>query len=516
MNDRRTKFIILEKPGTRKFLTALVYYLVITYVVQYGMLALDASFKPPEMLTPFWLGTFACGVCFMIAVYSLSLYIQKSSERYLLWLFYIALITCLRTLLGTVGNASPAFSTMETAFNIFIVVTCYALCFWLTDTKLPGRWNFFLTARGLLLIYLVLLIIRFSWPDTTLQRFIATLPYAVALFCLGQAYIAGKKQALPLLVGLAARFGLRGYLLLAIGPGTPENSLSHFVVSSQLDFLAFVFACMFVINAKFVTKFNESDKLVVQLEAINANLDSIVAQRTKELQQANETIIAQHKRSNTLMTNIFHDLRSPLFVLRGYLDMPLTGEEGEKRVTVMRERSAFLNHLIEELFLVARLEEGEIHFESELIDVSRSYLSALEAVRPAADKQGISLSFNGEGKIVGDAFRLEQALQNLLENAIKYTPAGGKVRISCEQRNDTVIISISDTGVGIPAEELPLLFDRYYQSSRGGKRVNSSGLGLYIVDQIIKGMGGNIVVTSTPGDGSTFTLTLPAKIKEIG
>lgn len=509
MNDRRTKFIILEEPGTRKFLTALFYYLVTTYVFQYGMLALDANFKPQGMLTPLLLGTFACGVCFMIAVYSLSLYLQKSSERYLLWLFYIALITCLRTLLGTVGFASPVFSTVETAFNIFIVVTCYALCFWLTDTKLPGKWNFFLTARGLLLIYLVLLIIRFSWPDTTLQRFIAMLPYAVALGCLGRAYIAGKKQALPLLLGLAARFGLRGYLLLATSPGMPEDTLSHFVASSQLDFLAFVFACMFVINAKFVAKFNESDKLVVQLEGINASLDSMVAQRTQELQQANETIIAQQQRQYALMTNIFHDLRSPLFVLRGYLDMPLTGEEGAKRVAVMRERSAFLNHLIEELFLVARLEEGEIHFESEPVDVPGSCLSVLDAVRPAADKQGISLSFHGEGKIVGDAFRLEQALQNLLENAIKYTPAGGKVQIFCEQRNGTAAISVSDTGVGILAEELPLLFDRYYQSPRSSKRVNSSGLGLYIVDQIIKGMGGKIAVTSNPGEGSTFTLTFP-------
>jgi signal transduction histidine kinase len=112
--------------------------------------------------------------------------------------------------------------------------------------------------------------------------------------------------------------------------------------------------------------------------------------------------------------------------------------------------------------------------------------------------------------IVGDEMRLEQVLQNLVSNAIKYSPQGGVIRLCVKLQNDTVLIRISDQGIGIPESSLPHLFSQFYRATNvDPKRISGLGIGLYVVKEIVMRHGGEVVVESVEGQGATFTVTLP-------
>ncbi len=496
----------------RKALVPVLFFLTLVLLFEYGTLAIHFTYMPGGTLfVPQWLGTFACGACCLIAVYSLSLYLQKRSERYLLWLFFIAAIAFFRTLLGSMPLSSVDISMVGTALDIFTVVICYALCFWITGTTLPGKWAFFLTAPGLFLIYATLIAVRYTIPATFTQRLIASLPYMAALGCLGTACLEKKPYAYLLLFGIASRYGLRAYLLLAAQSPLHGYTLYHYISYSQLDFFIFVLCCLFAINGKFVSKFNESDRLVEALAQANTGLDAKVAQRTQELREANEELLREQAQRHAMMTNIFHDLRSPVFVLQGYMDMlGYTEEEHAHKITVMRERLLFLSRLIEDLFLLAKLEEKQITFEKEYMDTEAICAHALEAATPLAAAQNVTLSLCAEPncRMRGDAFRLSQALQNLLENALQHTPENGQVTLRIDKAASSVRIHVQDTGHGIPQAELANVFDRYYKRPRKSSS-SSSGLGLNIVRHIVTNMGGTIRVESKKDIGSTFTMEFP-------
>ncbi len=496
----------------RKALPPICFFLAVEYLFQYGCIMLSGLALPVGALSPGWVNTFSCGACFLITIYSLSLYLQKRSETYLLWLFVLAAIAFVRTLSASVGLMEDSLHWLKLPLDIFTVVICYALCFWLTNSSLPGSWNFLLSPLGLMLLYGFLLLLRYTIPGTLLQIMLANMPYFAGLICLVLAAHDEKPLAYVLLFGMAARYGLRSYLSMVNQGTLPMETVFAYVTASQMDFLVFVVACLLVINHKFVSKFNESDRLVAELAKANANLDAKVAARTAELAQTNAKIVAEQKRKHSLMLNIFHDLRSPLFVLRGYTDMLETHNEGDaQRKLNMQERLEFLSRLIEDLFLIAKLEEGKVTFEHEALSLSRLCRGAYESARLAARAKDIAveLRVKSDGNILGDSFRLQQALQNLLENALHYTPAGGRIEIECAFDGDGGCIAVQDTGPGIPAAELPYLFDRYYHNARKGNP-ESTGLGLSIAQSIVQSHGGDIRVHSAQGEGSTFLICLPA------
>lgn len=133
----------------RKALPPLAFFLAINLLFKHGFLLLNELALPPEFPSAVWVNTFACGICFLLAIYSLSLFLQKRSERYLLWLFVIAFLAFWRTLIASeLTQAILAAQNMEwlrIPLDIFTVVICFALCFWLTQTSLPGRWNLLLS-----------------------------------------------------------------------------------------------------------------------------------------------------------------------------------------------------------------------------------------------------------------------------------------------------------------------------------------------------------------------------------
>lgn len=495
-----------KRKTSRAFQVLIVFIAVYLLTVQLCML-LDKLPFHFGILSPNWFNIFSAGICFLLLLYSLSLYFQKRSESYLLWLSILAALSLFRTLANSneisMLLGERFVSSLKVPLDIFTAVVCFGLCFWITNTRLPGKLKLLLRPGGLIVLFVLLLLFRYAAGDTTVQKVVASTPYYAAFGCLFLACANEKPYAYTMLSGMTIRFAVRGYLLTA-----SNHVLASYLIASQLDFLIFMFACLLAIEHRFVDKFSESERLAYELAQINSSLDTKVEQRTAELKKANALILTQQKNKQELMINIFHDLRSPLFVLKGYADMmrPDRSEDLQRKKRML-ERLDFLSNLVEDLFLTAKLEEYEVSFYIEVVPLKQVCGHILDNYQIKASEAGITLFCEPcDALVTADEFRLRQALGNLVDNALRYTPRGGSVSLICACEGSHASIAVSDTGPGISEEDLPRLFERYFHSSKDG---NSSGLGLYIARSLVTSMGGTLEAASEPGRGAVFTLRLP-------
>jgi two-component system sensor histidine kinase BaeS len=214
-----------------------------------------------------------------------------------------------------------------------------------------------------------------------------------------------------------------------------------------------------------------------------------------------------------------HDLRTPLTSIRvvvealaeGVIDDPDTVQ---RYLHSIRSDVASLNRLIDDLFELAQLDAGGMQFDAVSVSLGDLVSDVLERMRALADQRRVRL----EGQVAPqvdpvtlDPQKIERVLTNLIGNAIRHTPEGGRVTIDAQRHDGQVRVSVSDTGEGIPAEDLPRVFERFYRSERSRSRsTGGAGLGLAIAKGIVEAHGGTIEVTSRTGEGSTFTFTLPA------
>lgn len=214
-----------------------------------------------------------------------------------------------------------------------------------------------------------------------------------------------------------------------------------------------------------------------------------------------------------------HELKTPLTSMMGYAELlqrrlARSGELGERErrlVDVVNDQARRLNKMVIALFDLSRLQMGQLNIERRPIDLAALTTRIVEEVRPTLDRH--TLQFTTEGApivISGDELRLEQVIQNLLQNAIKYSPEGGAIAIRVAQQNGWAILSVEDQGLGIPKEALPRIFRRFYRAANADAHQTSGmGVGLYVAQQIVDLHGGRVEVESTEGVGSTFTVWLP-------
>jgi signal transduction histidine kinase len=219
---------------------------------------------------------------------------------------------------------------------------------------------------------------------------------------------------------------------------------------------------------------------------------------------------------DAVVSIVSHDLRNPLMAILGSADLllELTDEHGHEtertQLATLKHAADSMNRLIRDLLDVTRLESGPL-------PVQQSHVNLLDVVDDVVDMFQIvvrarHMTLTREGPqqvpmVVGDRDRLAQALSNLVANAVKFTPDGGQIKIGVEVRADGVYASVRDTGPGIPPEQIPHLFDRFWQASRSDTR--GLGLGLAIVKAIVEAHGGAVHVESVMNEGSSFCLRLP-------
>lgn len=217
------------------------------------------------------------------------------------------------------------------------------------------------------------------------------------------------------------------------------------------------------------------------------------------------------------VANVSHELRTPLTAIRGYAETLLDGgledaEQNRKFLEVILHHSIRLNNIASDLLVLSELESGRAQPESDPVSVRTVVDSALRAVEVEAGARQVHLVRGAveETEVLGSRVRLEQAVINLLNNAVKFNRPGGSARIEAVASCGMVSITISDTGIGIPSEDLSRIFERFYRVDKARSReVGGTGLGLSIVKHVAERMGGSIKVESQFGKGAAFTLTLP-------
>ncbi len=218
------------------------------------------------------------------------------------------------------------------------------------------------------------------------------------------------------------------------------------------------------------------------------------------------------------IANVSHEFRTPLATIRGYAETLLDGGLEDKKnrrkfVEIIQANGIRLNNIAADLLTLSDLEAGRPEPEPGPIPVVDAVMSAMRAVEPAARLKGLNLHIGEipDAVILGYGIRFEQALLNLLDNAVKFSHEGGEVGVEVARRPEgRVEVGIWDTGVGIPALDLTRIFERFYRVDKARSRqVGGTGLGLSIVKHAIEQMNGTITVESTLGQGSRFTIALP-------
>jgi signal transduction histidine kinase len=229
-----------------------------------------------------------------------------------------------------------------------------------------------------------------------------------------------------------------------------------------------------------------------------------------------ESAFAQQKQ---FASDAAHELRTPVSVILTQTQAALIRERdsGEYKQTVEAcQRAALrMKKLISALLELARLDAGQEQMKRLRFDFAKTVADCVDLVRPLADARGIKISMELPPlEIEGDAERLGQVVTNLLTNAIQYNHDGGEVKAVLKLENGMAILAVSDTGQGIPAEDLPRVFERFYRADKSRSSGNA-GLGLAISKAIVAAHGGNIDVTSGENAGSTFTVYLPAPERPV-
>ena len=215
---------------------------------------------------------------------------------------------------------------------------------------------------------------------------------------------------------------------------------------------------------------------------------------------------------------VSHELRTPLTSIVGYADVladeagDKLGEEGSRFLEVIKRNAKRLDRLVQDLLLVAQVEAGAFTCEFQRADLERVARDIIEELRPAAEAAELELDLRAQPvePFTADPVRIGQVMDNLVSNAIKYTPAGGRAELRLARSNGSCVIEVADTGVGIDREELQHLFDRFFRAGSASKgRIKGVGLGLAITKAIVDQHRGEIEIESEPGKGTTFRVLLP-------
>lgn len=318
--------------------------------------------------------------------------------------------------------------------------------------------------------------------------------------------------------------------------------------TSPFGLLIFTIAQMILLSSRFTRAATNEERIARELQEannklteMNANLERIVMERTQALSAAHEDLRTSYERllqseqgRKKLLAYITHDLRMPLSSMLGYVEAVkdmVKPERNEQYLKYIRDNTIRINRMIEELSFLSHLETGQVAYRMEPVHATHFLRGFFEQYELVVRDAGLDFMLDiGQTEdqrpdspvIEMDAQRLEQALFNLVSNAMKFTSSGGEVRLALavDDAHDTrcATISVQDSGTGIPPDQLEQIFDRNYRYDRSGmgKGVEGSGLGLAICREIVQAHGGTVSAESDGKTGSIFYVSLPMYSGEAG
>jgi signal transduction histidine kinase len=335
---------------------------------------------------------------------------------------------------------------------------------------------------------------------------------------------------------------------IAIQQGHERNLDFNFNLSILSLVLSTIAGVAALVAAYFLVVLEIRKRRGAEMSLVDANkgLEKRIEERTLELQEANKHLIENaHEREHLLvnekaarkeaevanrlrdefMATVSHELRTPLNSILGWARLLKTGEldaeKSEKAVNTIVKNSETQNRLIEDLLDAARIISGKLEIAQEPVDVVEVVMHSIETVRPSADVKSILIGLDVETGdhepiITGDRDRLQQVVSNLLTNAVKFTPNGGRISVGLAAEDAKIIVSVSDNGAGISPDFLPNVFERFRQDPATIRKSGGLGLGLAVVRNLVE-MHGGTVEAASPGEnqGSTFTLLLPRRSEPL-
>ncbi len=257
---------------------------------------------------------------------------------------------------------------------------------------------------------------------------------------------------------------------------------------------------------------NLPDDEIARISTIFVQMADRIADQIKGLTEADRL-------RREFIANITHDLRTPLTSLQGYLETllmkqgRLTDDEQRNYLATAVKHSERLGKLVAALFELAKLDSTDVQVRAETFSIDELIQDILQKFRLAADQKRVTLDMDTADdlpQVQADIGLIERVFENLIDNALRYTPEGGTIHIQAAREQDRVRVRVSDTGSGIAPEDIVHLFDRYYPMDRSRKGpAAGSGLGLIITKRILELHGSDLEVTSTVKRGTTFSFTLP-------
>ena len=451
------------------------------------------------------------GVSAMLFALCIALYAKRKSERYLLLLALRVMIEVLHIF----RSRLPYFD-----FQVPLVAGFAATVLFMVSKPLS-----YVIARDLLnrpvnkwlnravLGYTAFAVAVFLGVYFTQSKVLDVTP-VVYLFFVGYMVFLCMRNACPgciamfvgfcIKAGFEIHFNLINRLVMSYDLYNVSNNIMRFGEIVLMTGFAMA-AC-----TRFAQKFNRADELAAQL-------DREVQLQTRELKESYDRIKTMQEDQVQFMTNMVHNIKSPLFALGGYMDLledELTQptESQKHYMDLINKKLEYVNHMAEDMFLIGKLQEGKIRYEKHVFDLCEFIQLVVDGQRPKALEQDVSLVVKCPQvtMICADRYMLQQALDNLMDNAIRHSPKGGKVFLTAGVLGGIVRISVADEGPGVPKEQQPRLFQRYYSKGSGG----STGLGLSISKAIITQQGGTLRYEDREQGGARFVICLPDEREE--
>jgi signal transduction histidine kinase len=273
--------------------------------------------------------------------------------------------------------------------------------------------------------------------------------------------------------------------------------------------------------------FSDKDLVMLEMLADHASiavanalafeeLESVQARETAQLREHGERMVALEKAKSEFLQLASHELRSPIGVIRGYLSMLQDGSLGAddlpRILPTLMGKTQQMNLVINEMLETARLEAGPIELKQHVIDLRDVVRQSVEKMQPIAGESPIQVDLpDHEVRVLADEARLEVAIMNLLDNAVKYSRDKARIAAALRVNGQFAEIQVRDEGIGIDARDIPRLFERFSRiTNEATHSIAGTGLGLYIARQLVREHGGDITVSSKPGVGSVFSVKVPS------
>lgn len=438
---------------------------------------------------------------FIIFAYAFSLYLSKPNESYLKpFVAYTALLLAIIAV-SAFGSASISFVAsdfLQVCSHFYVAYIPLALCILLSGVPVSSRMALFVNWKGLLSIPLFLGVAGYF---VGLGPTMFTLLTACMIFgctALSKSIKRNTPWAWVLALGFSFTIGMKVAALLVDCGLVPDSITFLLMRKTRLLNLPILFATMLFLNRKFSLNFKET-------EAVNERLDIRVKERTSELVRQQELRLG-------MMTNIFHDLRTPLFCTKSLIDSLSSDTPiDDKMLATLKERLGILSVLIDDLFTAAKLEDNDLLLADDPVSIDPIVTNAIKGFEPLIQDKRIAIKIDSLEccQTWGDRIYLTRAIENIIANAIQHTPHSGFIELSLKAHGSKLTLHVFNSGKGIEEEDLDKIFERYYRRGKTADSGKSSGLGLSIAKSIIEKHRGSISVMNYPNEGCAFLIHLP-------